>query len=93
MLILRESNGRDWCHSGLSENPTSLRQDIFYPDGHCSWMLAQSTGILLLAEGDRQRKGCRKHLVPGYLRRVRGLATALLSWSTRITSTAGTALT
>jgi hypothetical protein len=23
MLILRESNGRDWCHSGLSENPTS----------------------------------------------------------------------
>lgn len=36
MLILRESNGRDWCHSGLSENPTSLRQDIFYPDGHCS---------------------------------------------------------
>jgi hypothetical protein len=25
MLILRESNGRDWCHSGLSESPSSLR--------------------------------------------------------------------
>jgi hypothetical protein len=30
MLILRESNSRDWCHSGLSENPASLRQDIFW---------------------------------------------------------------
>ena len=30
MLILRESNCHDWCHSGLSENSSSLRQDIFY---------------------------------------------------------------
>jgi len=35
MLILRESNGRDWWHSGLSENPNSLRQTIFYPDRQC----------------------------------------------------------
>jgi hypothetical protein len=24
MLILLESNGRDWSHSGLPENPSSL---------------------------------------------------------------------
>jgi hypothetical protein len=35
MLILRESNCRDWRYSGLSENSSSLRQDIYYPDGRC----------------------------------------------------------
>ena len=42
-------------------------------------MHAHVTGILLRAEGDRQRKGCSKQPVPEYLRRVCGLATALVS--------------
>jgi hypothetical protein len=32
MLFPRKSNGPDWCRSGLSENPSSLKAHIFYPD-------------------------------------------------------------
>jgi len=78
MLILRESNGRDWCHSGLSENPTSLRQLFSTQMDTALRCSLNRLGFYSLRKETASVKAAESIS-------FRDLATALLSWSTRTT--------